>query len=212
MGQLEKNLIKKLMAAGYNVTTGTLPYPTFDIIRKSEYYDEIKNTYKKLGGILDEVPLNLRKWDVEVNGIALELDEYLHFNRYRKITLESILYNQLPKFPLTEYLNYCKYYEQKCIDAGSYGGKWTNASCEKQFGKASPNKVFTGVGSPRWKQRAFYDFVKDLTPLMYDFPLVRISIYDKVPVNNDQRQVKEILEYGGPFGTEELYKLIESRV
>lgn len=212
MGQMEKNLISKLTNAGFNISSGTLTYPTLDALKSSEYYDEVKSVYKNLGGILNEIPINLRKWDIEIDGAALELDEFLHFNRYRKVTLESGIYKNLIKFPLTEYQNYCKFYETNCIGAGSYGGKWTNDSCEKQFGKASPPKTLNGIGSPRWKQRAFYDFVKDLTSLLYNFPLVRISIYDKVFVNGSQRQVKEILDLSGPFGTEELYKLIKERM
>lgn len=212
MGQMEKNLISKLTNAGFNVSSEALSYPTLETVKSSEYYGEVKSVYKNLDGILSEVPINLRKWDIEIDGAALELDEFLHFNRYRKVTLESNVYKHLPKFPITEYLNYCKFYEANCINAGSYGGKWTNDSCEKQFGKASPPKIFNGVGSPRWKQRAFYDFVKDLTSLLYDFPLVRLSIYDKVLVNGSQRQVQEILDLSGSFGSQEIFKLIKERM
>lgn len=212
MGQMENNLISKLRNVSSIVTSGKLSYPTLDAIKSSSYYEEVKNVYKSLGGILSEVPVNLRKWDIEVDGAAIELDEFLHFNRYRKITLESSVYKKLPKFPITQYMDYCKFYEADCISAGSYGGKWSNDSCEKQFGKASPLKVFTGVGAPRWKQRAFYDFIKDLTSLLFDFPLVRLSIYDKIFVNGSQKQLKEVLDLSGPFGSEELYKLIKERM
>ncbi len=212
MGQMENNLISKLRNVSPNVTSGTLSYPTSDAIKSSSYYEDVKTVYKNLGGILSEVPVNLRKWDIEVDGAAIELDEFLHFNRYRKITLESSIYKKLPKFPLTQYLDYCKFYEAGCISAGSYGGKWSNDSCEKQFGKASPLKVFTGVGAPRWKQRAFYDFVKDLTFILYDFPLVRLSIYDKIIVNGSQRQLKDVLDLSGSFGSEELYELLKERM
>ena len=209
---MEKNLSFKLKTAGLQVSSGTLSYPTFEDVKTSEYYEEIKEVYFKLGGKLSEAPVNLRKWDIEVDGAALELDEYLHFNRYRKTTLESSIYNKLPKFPHNEYLFYCKFYEDKCIGAGSYGGKWTNDSCEKQFGKGSLPKVLDRGGSPRWKQRAFYDFIKDLTPLLYDIPLIRISIYDKVQVKESKVQVKEIVELRSPYGTEGLYSLIKERM
>ena len=212
MGKMEDNLLSKLTNGGYNVSSGTIPYPTLEDIKSSIYYDEVKNVYLKLGGILPEIPVNLRKWDIELEGAALELDEFLHFNRYRKLTLDSHIYNNLPKFPLGLYRTYCSFNESKCIDAGSYGGKWTNDSCEKQFGKGSPPKLFTGNGSPRWKQRAFYDYVKDLTPLLYGGPLVRISIYDNVIVNVEERKVKEILDLSGTFGTKELYELIKERL
>jgi len=39
--------------------------------------------------VLPSVPLDLRSWDMEFDGIAVELGEYLHFSRYRGITLVS---------------------------------------------------------------------------------------------------------------------------
>lgn len=36
-----------------------------------------------------------------------------------------------------------------------------------------------GVDAPsRWKQRAFYDYIKDVTSIVLDVPILRISIYD----------------------------------
>jgi len=211
MGKMEKNLISKLEKVSKNISSGTLPYPTLDVIQNSTFYEEVKNVYKNLGGILSEIPINLRKWDIEIDGIAFELDEQLHFNRYRNITLQSNIYEQLPKFPLSSYVTYCKYYEEACISAGSYGGKWSNDSCEKQFGKASSLKNFNGVGAPRWKQRAFYDFVKDLTNLLFNIPLVRISIHDVIIINNNKIPVKEVVENSGSYGSLELYELIKER-
>jgi hypothetical protein len=38
-------------------------------------------------------PLRLSAWDLEFDGIAVELDEHLHFNRYRGLTLKSPRYS-----------------------------------------------------------------------------------------------------------------------
>ncbi|MHA7678588.1 DUF7255 family protein [Cupriavidus sp. PET2-C1] len=43
-------------------------------------------------------------------------------------------------------------------------GSGHNRSCERQFGVGSAQKILEGAGAPRRKQRAFYDFVKDLCP------------------------------------------------
>lgn len=52
---------------------------------------------KILGGI--EEHYNYRgKVDLVFDNMIVELDEQLHFNRYRLKTLESSLYDLLPKF------------------------------------------------------------------------------------------------------------------
>ncbi len=68
-----------------------------------------------------------------MNGVAIELDEELHFNRYRELTLRSEVYQRLSGFPLEAYRDHARSREDECKKAGSYGGKWTNRSCEKQL-------------------------------------------------------------------------------
>jgi hypothetical protein len=58
---------------------------------------------------------------------------------------------------------------------------------------ASQPKVFTGVGPSRWKQRAFYDFVKDLSPLLLDIVLVRIAVWDRIDDDGKRRTVEDVL-------------------
>ncbi len=72
-------------------------------INTSKYYDDIKDIYRRLGGVLLDIPCLLRKGDIELPDIIVELDEEQHFNRYRLVTLESPLYSELNKFPLNEY-------------------------------------------------------------------------------------------------------------
>ena len=36
-----------------------------------------------------------------------------------------------------------------------------------------------GDSRSRWKQRAFYDFIKDITSIVKNVPIIRISIYEK---------------------------------
>jgi hypothetical protein len=97
---------------------------------------------------------------MEFDKVVVELDEQRHFNRYRSLTLESSIYSHLPQFPLQLYKDLCVKHEEQCLKAGGFGGNWSNPSCEKDFGKASEPKKLSGNGSPRWKQRAFYDFLK----------------------------------------------------
>ena len=212
MGKRENTFGDIIEVSAIKTTTGFLQYPKKDDVYDSALNVDIQNVYEELGGLLDPFPLNLRKWDIEVEDIAVELDELLHFNRYRLQTLNSPLYSKLKKFPIDEYKSYCSSYESKCLSAGSYGGKWSNNSCENQFGEGSEPGDLSGNGSPRWKQRAFYDFVKDFNFLFYGVPMVRISIWDKIQVNGSTYNVGQILDNEMYNAGDQLYKLIKSRV
>ena len=190
MGMRENILKNILQHAGYQIVFNRLPYPKKNLLGVSDICFEIMRVYQNLGGVLSEVPLNLRRWDIEAGDTAIELDEELHFNRYRNLTLRSPLYKKLPHFPLKQYRNYCIVYEKACLNAGSYGKKWTNDSCEKQYGRAGKAGQLTGNGSPRWRQRAFYDFVKDMAPLLCNISVIRISIYDSLRINGTEYLIR----------------------
>jgi hypothetical protein len=211
MGEMQNNLKRMLVELGYNVSEKNIPIPSQEVVNKSEYENEVNNIYNLLGGIKTHFPLNLKKWDLEVDDFAVELDEYLHFNRYRLLTLNSNVYKKLPKFPHKEYLNYCKKYEGKCLCAGSHGGKWSNSSCEAQFGPPSNPKDLNGNGAPRWKQRAFYDFVKDLSPFLIGVSVVRLSIWDELITNNEKVLVKDVLSNFMMSAGQTIYRLLKSR-
>lgn len=146
-----------------------------NILRNSPYYREIENVYKLLGGIQNEAPLKPGKFDIFTREALIELDEENHFNRYRLITLESDVYNNIQGVDLIQYKKYCRTRESKCRKDGGY---WTNPSAEKQFGVSDSNGEFTTNGSSRWKQRAFYDFLKDVYSLETGRRLIRIPIYE----------------------------------
>lgn len=183
MGKRQDTLKSLLSLTSAQLSSKTLARPSHSDISSSKFKDEVQRVYVALGGKSD-FPSKSGKWDIVVDGIAVELDEDLHFNHYRGLTLHSTIYDSLPCFPRSEYMSYCSDHESDCRKAGSYGGKWTNKSCEKQFGKAATKGDLSGNGSPRWKQRAFYDFVKDLTPLVLDIPFARISIWDSLDIGN----------------------------
>jgi hypothetical protein len=184
---------EQLLSCAGTVSHKTLKFPNAASVAASILKPEIERVYRSLDGILWPIRLNLRHWDMEFDGIAVELDEYLHFNRYRKITLESASYERLPRFPLKDYQCYCSKREERCLKAGGYRGKWSNKASEAQFGKASQPKDLSGKGSPRWKQRAFYDFIKDLSPLLIHVPVVRVAVWDTVKVAELPKTVEEIL-------------------
>lgn len=119
-------------------------------------------------------------WDLAYDGgLVVELDEELHFNRYRSATLRQDWCTALPW--RDDYLALCQSFEPECIRAGKWGRRWTNSSTERMFAPADPPGHFGPHGAPRWKQRALYDAVKDLWSLWNDtVSLARVATHDVV--------------------------------
>jgi hypothetical protein len=115
--------LEQLLSCAGKVSRKTLKFPKADDVAVSDLKPEIERVFYSLGGILPSIPLNLRHWDIEFDGVAVELDEHLHFNRYRSITLKSASYLRLPRFPLNVYQRYCLEHDDTCLKNGSYGGK-----------------------------------------------------------------------------------------
>ena len=153
----------------------------------SEFYSEVESMYKELGGILGEPPLTFGSWDISTPEFILELDEENHFNRYRLQTLNSNVYQMINGFRLDEYMRFCTLYESGCR---KHGGFWKNNSSEKLFVKSDDNGCLDGAGSSRWRQRAFYDFLRDVTGLIKEIPVIRLSIYQTFK----GRKVYDIIE------------------
>ena len=153
----------------------------------SEFYSEVESMYKELGGILGEPPLTFGSWDISTPEFILELDEENHFNRYRLQTLNSSIYQMINGFRLDEYMRFCTLYEYSCR---KHGGFWKNNSSEKLFVKSDDNGCLDGAGSSRWRQRAFYDFLRDVTGLIKEIPVIRLSIYQTFK----GRKVYDIIE------------------
>lgn len=211
MGFLQKSLDKRLRKAGF-VTSRSLAFPDQDMLMASDLLPAVRDVYKQLGGVLDEPAIKFRKWELEYEGIAIELDEYLSFNRYRTLTLQSPAYAKLPLFPLADYTRYCAEHEENCLKAGRTGDKWSTEPAEHHFGPAAqPGDLDDAQGAPRWKQRAFYDFVKDLSPLLCNVQVVRLSIWDTVEEGGNTRTLLDVLKEpaGGTAGA--IAKLIEAR-
>ena len=102
------------------------------------------------------MPLRPGPWDLAFEGnLFVELDEELHFNRYRSVTLEPAWAVELPW--RRDYMSFSVEHEPACLAAARWGKRWTNPSCERIFGPADPPGTFGVVGAPRWKQRALYD-------------------------------------------------------
>lgn len=122
---------------------------------------EVHEIYRQLGGTQAKPRIKPGAWDFHFDGWVLELDEENHFNRYRKVTFEAAFYHRVGSPILAEYPRHCASRESMC---STHGGYWTNPSSEREFGPPGARGVLAGYGSPRWKQRAFYGYIKDLAP------------------------------------------------
>jgi hypothetical protein len=67
--------------------------------------------------------------------------------------------------------------EDRCLRDGRSQQRWSNASSARQFSGGAVGDL--RAGAPRWKQRAFYDALKDTAPSAGpELSLARLSIYD----------------------------------
>lgn len=183
MGKREEQFSKSLAAAGYEVLSaaarkGEGTARTHDL--PEPVRAEVAASYRGLGGVLDIQDFKSGKWDIVCkSGLTIEVDEELHFNEYRAMTLHRSWSHQLPW--RESYLAFSDRFRETCFRAGGYGGKWQNPSTDNMFGGSDPAKTFTNLGSSRWKQRALYDSVKDAyATYTKGASLVRISIHDEI--------------------------------
>lgn len=182
--------------------------PSFSDFSNSEFHNEIHNIYNKLNGHLNNYPVAFKGFDIELPHCIVELDEAQHFNRYRSITLDSSIYKANTSFSTTEYKDYCNQFEYECLKKGDNRKYWKTSSTEKQFGKSAADGILTGDGSSRWRQRAFYDFLRDVGQFVGNYKLIRISIYQRI----DDKTIGEILDKELTKYYPQLLKQIESKV
>jgi hypothetical protein len=81
--------------------------------------------------------------------LVVELDEQLHFDRYRAATLNTSWSEDLPWTDACR--AYCPEHEARCLRDGCSQQRWTNASCARYFSGGLTGDLQAGV--PRWKRR-----------------------------------------------------------
>lgn len=182
-GKRARALGRILIAAGLTVASGQLPRPTGAL-----HTHELHELYRNLGGLLDSPRWRPGGWDLIFEGpIVVELDEQLHFNRYRAQTLQTTWTVGLPW--ADAYRAFCAEHEARCLRDGRGQQRWSNASCARNFAGGPPGDL--AAGAPRWKQRAFYDALKDTAVVTgLSLSLARLSIYDTI----DGMLVDDLLE------------------
>ena len=171
--QQKENFLKNLCNRTYGI--GNHCKLTEQELLASGYYEDVVNVYRILGGVLSMPPIRVGKYDIDTDNFIIELDEENHFNRYRLSTLNSPIYANNPNIDVAQYKKFCKNYEDRCRTDRKYA---KNDSTEKQFEYCELDGNL-GDSRSRWKQRAFYDFIKDITSIVKNVPIIRISIYEK---------------------------------
>lgn len=143
-------------------------------------------------------------FDTPGGPLLVELDEEQHFNRYRALTLDATSDLGIPWSQ--PYQAYCRDREAALLPGWGRGKRWTNPSAARFFGDPDVPGHFAGVGAPRWRQRAFYDAVKDV---LANRRLARISVHDTFDGNGT---VETLLRRPDPAHSGALQALIASRI
>jgi hypothetical protein len=136
--------------------------------------------YRALGGEVEEFAVfRPGVWDIVLtDGLIVELDEEQHFNRYRHTTLDVPWAASLPW--ADDFRRYSLEHEGAALRKARWGGYWSSRSTEAMFGAADAPGVFGASGSPRWKQRALYDAMRDVLAAAGEVRLARVAVWDEV--------------------------------
>lgn len=144
---------------------------------------EVSEIYRRLGGTASEPRIVPGGWDFAAELRVVELDEQRHFNRYRRVTLDSVVYASSKAFECDGYRRFCMDHEDDCLKSARHGGYWATPVSDREFGLSGPLGELEGRGPSRWRQRAFYDFVKDAWAVATDLPMIRLSVWEEVDEN-----------------------------
>jgi hypothetical protein len=140
----------------------------------------VRDLYVELGGLQRTAMLKPVGWDLSLRGphgrFVVELDEEQHFTRYRRISLSAGWAEPLPW--VADYREYSATREADALRTHSSGGFWESIDSITQFGLAAAPGDLSGAGSPRWKQRALYDTMRDAAAATGAVRLARLSVHD----------------------------------
>lgn len=172
----------------------TLPKIKEKQLLESKFAVSALEIINKLGSKEIQLPNDLH-YHMEYKGLLIQFDDELHFNRYRKLSLESDFYKEHKGFNLMSYKTYCRNNEKECIKAGLSKGEWENPESQNIFGNSEePGDLsLERNGSSGWKLRAWRDFLQDVSGDILGFKVLRISVYDKIMVSGKIQSFGELL-------------------
>jgi hypothetical protein len=90
-----------------------LPVLSTERLKNSKHIQLAGEVFEKLGGINFSIPQNM-DYHIQYKGLLIQLDDELHFNRYRKLSLESEFYDDYKGFRLMEYRTHSRMMEKVC--------------------------------------------------------------------------------------------------
>lgn len=131
--------------------------------------EELRAVTKSLELSLTEIQTPTHSIEIEVNGVAIVLDEEPKFNEFRLLTLQSPIYCLPLIYNLNRYKSYC----QEKQAAPSLQGTGRGPKGRPLQKKPSP-------ADKTAKLQAVSDFMHDLLPLVHFVPVLRLSVFDQL--------------------------------
>lgn len=173
---------------------------------------QLQQVYESLGGIGARPCIEIKGYQMTFGKFVVELDDQLHFNKYRLITLRNDIYEQLHGIDVNKFRMYCRKFEKECLKSGTSKGIWTNNQAEKCFGPAETPGDLGLNGASGWKLFAYQQFVKDLFAARHKVRLLRLSIWDEIMFNRQLIKLNDLLLNPGKEEAELLLKFIERKI
>nr|MBI1232568.1 hypothetical protein [Cytophagales bacterium] len=167
----------------------------------------LQSVYQQLGGNGDAVHLSKLRFDFAIGRHLFLVDDAVHFNRYRLLTLKSDLYTTFT-FPWeVSYTRLCRQQERACLQAGLQDRIWNGppfaSSC---FGKSEEYGDLSGNGSAGWKLTAYNDMQYDLLSRLHGFKLFRIPVYETIMTGGSLKKLDQLLLNPAPATMEVIGK------
>jgi hypothetical protein len=160
-----------------------------------ELAQQLQEVYEELQGKGDwrQISLEIPEGIVIANRRLL-IDDALHFNRYRAISLRADFYELLDAFPLANWRRYCRSEESACLKNGRLRERWTNPQAEQHFGTPAEPGDFTESGSPAWRMRAFQDALIDAAHVAGIQHVLRVSVHDRLLAEGQLQPLGKLLQ------------------
>lgn len=166
-----RSTLKKILLQhmGFNITREQ-PELRLEDVDFAGLGDELRAVMEGLGIELKEIETPANSIEIEVNGVAIVLDEEYKFNEFRLQTLQSPVYCLPLIYNLNRYKSYC----QQKSDTLSLQGTGRAAKDRPYLQKKS------SPASRKAKLQAINDFMHDLLPLVHFVPVLRLSVFDQL--------------------------------
>lgn len=185
--------LENILLQEFKYSIDPLPTLTSEELKKADLYSIAETTFRALGGVSEKLPIRTRKWSLSLENLAIQWDNELHFNKYRRQTLRSELYEKSKAVNKMKYLDHCRKHEKECLKAGLYGNKWHFSKAEEAFGPSEEPGDLGAKGSAAWKLRAWVDFLEDFVPLIQPIKVLRLSVWDELLINKRLVKLGDLL-------------------